>query len=99
MGMSSDEYWNDDPWLAKDYREAYKLQTEETNARAWLQGLYNFKAFETVLQNAFGKGKKEKYPEKPIDLYPKEKTPEEIRDEYYQRLKAWGDRWNEQYRN
>lgn len=96
MGMTPNEYWHGDSWLAKDYREAYKIRTDEANANAWLQGLYIYNAFGVIMQNAFGKGRAESYPEHPYDLHPKEKTAEEIREEYYQRLKAWGERFNEQ---
>ena len=97
MGMTPEEYWNGDVWLVKDYREAYKLQNEEANAKAWLQGLYIYNAFAVVMQNAFGKGKMESYPNEPYDLHPREKTAEEIREEYYQRLKTWGERFNERH--
>ena len=98
MGMSPEEYWKGDVWLVKDYREAYRIRNDENNALAWLNGLYVYEAFAVVMQNAFGKGKMETYPNEPHDLHPKEKTAEEIREEYYQRLKAWGERFNEHNR-
>lgn len=46
------------------------MKVEQRNQELWLQGLYNYNAFATVLANAFGKrgGKKHKYLEKPIQL-------------------------------
>ena len=99
MGMTPEEYWYGDVWLVKDYREAYKLRKDEQNAKAWLQGLYNYSAFAVIMQNAFGSGKIESYLSEPIDFHPKEKTAEEIREEYYQRLKSWGERFNERKQN
>lgn len=73
IGMPMDEYWNASPHLVKWYRQAHKLRIEERNQELWLQGLYIYNAFGTVLANAFGKkgSQKHKYIEKPIELYPK----------------------------
>lgn len=38
IGMSSDEYWNGYPRLAREYREAHKKQLEEWNYKAWILG-------------------------------------------------------------
>lgn len=71
--MSAGEFWDDDPWLASDYREAFKLQRQRKSEEMWLQGLYNFRAFSTALANLnFGKKKKDPVPymEEPIRLIP-----------------------------
>ena len=94
MGMTSDEYWNGDVWLVKAYRESWKQREENDNMLAWLQGYYTYHAVGTALSQAFGG--RAKYTE-PIELHPREKTAEEIIEEYYQRLSAWGERFNERY--
>ena len=68
--MSYDEYWNQDPWLAKDYRDAWELKQKTENYNAWLQGLYNYKAFGVILGNAFRKkgAKADNYFDKPIEF-------------------------------
>lgn len=96
MGMSADEYWDGDVWLAKAYRDAWKIKEENNNISQWLNGYYVYQAFGTVLDQAFGG--RSKYPD-PIELYPREKTAEEIQEEYFQRLTAWGEQFNEQHKN
>lgn len=95
--MSYDEYWNQDPWLAKDYRDAWELKQKNENYLAWLQGLYNYKAFGVILGNAFrNKGTKaDNYFDKPIEFDEEEKkTPQQIRQEVYDRLKGFKERWD-----
>ena len=66
------------------------------NAQAWLQGMYNYIGVATALNNGFN-SKKEEYPNKPIDLHPKQETPEEIRERYYQRFKQMEELWKAQH--
>ena len=72
MGMTYEQYWEMPPYLAVAYRKAYKLKLEAQNEQAWLQGLYVFDAFATVLANAFAKrgAKKQTYIERPLDIFP-----------------------------
>lgn len=72
MGMSYEQYWDGPPAIATAYRKAYRLKREAENEQAWLQGLYNYDAFAVTLANAFrSKGaKRQKYMEKPIDIFP-----------------------------
>ncbi len=95
--MTADEYWNQDPWLAKDYREAWELKQKNENYLAWLQGLYNYKAFGVILGNAFRKkgAKVDNYFDKPIEFEEEEKrTPKQIRQEVYDRLKGFKEKWD-----
>lgn len=93
--MSHEEYWFKDPWLTEDYRKAWELKQKTGNYNAWLQGLYNFKALSVVLYNSFrDKGKKaENYFEKPLGEEEK-KTPQQIREEVYNRLKGLKEQWD-----
>ncbi len=104
MGMTADEYWCQDVWLVVQYKKAYKQRKTERNTEMWLQGFYIYDAFRAVIESAFSKGEVKPYMRQPIELYPKKLTSEEkeaqaerIREEYYQRLKAWGDNWNERH--
>ena len=96
MGMTYDEYWNQDPWLVKDYRDAYEYKKDELNAQAWLEGVYMYHAIAAVLGQAFGK-KSATYLEEPINFKPRERTAEEIRDDYVNRLKTFMGIWNERH--
>ncbi len=72
MGMTYHQYWDEPPYLAVTYRRSYRLKREMDNENAWLQGLYVCDAVGVALQNAFAKrgAKKEKYIERPIDIFP-----------------------------
>jgi len=78
IGMSYDEFWNGEPELAAIYREAHVIRNEIKNQELWLQGLYNYRAFASVVESlalsfAGGKGSKaSRYPEQPIPLTEKE---------------------------
>ena len=84
-----DEFWYGESRLTEVYREAHELKMEMTNQQLWLQGLYNSNAFSVVVSNAFGKGQKQKYLEKPIEIRPKKTTPEEARQIVVDQLNAW----------
>lgn len=40
MGMTYDEYWNGDVLAPRMYREKYKLQQQQDDIKAWMQGMY-----------------------------------------------------------
>lgn len=73
IGMTLDEYWFASPRLVRYYREAHKYRIQMRNQELWLQGLYNFNAFGTVLANAFSKrgSTRRNYLEKPLELFGK----------------------------
>ena len=73
MGMSLEQYWDGDNELPKFYREAYKIRLKDDNTRAWLYGLYTYRAVGALVpvMNAFAtRGTKaENYMSEPIDLF------------------------------
>lgn len=75
FGMSSKEFWEDDPQLYWSYRTFYyknmQQQAEIYNYEGWLYGNYTHIAVSVALNNAFSK-KKIKYPEKPFGTEKKE---------------------------
>ena len=83
MGMTDEQFWDGDPYLATAYRSAYKLKRQEENENAWLQGVYFCDAISVCLSNAFSKSgsKKHTYIDKPIDIYPPSKEELERREE------------------
>lgn len=48
-GMTSEEYWKGNPYLAPAYRKAEEYKFERMNNQAHLQGLYNFYAVDSSL--------------------------------------------------
>ena len=101
IGMSYDEFWYGDCWVASYYREAWKLKKQQLNEQFWLQGVYIYEALIDVapILHAFTKKgtKPLPFPEKPYDLYndskqskkkkKQEEENEKIRAELF--LKQW----------
>lgn len=56
-GMTYDEYWYDDPWRAKFYRETYEIQMKRKDEELWIQGMYIYEALCDVspILHAFSK--------------------------------------------
>ncbi len=57
IGMTYDQYWNEDCCLVKYYRRAYEIQRERRNYEMWLQGMYIYDALcdASPLMRAFSK--------------------------------------------
>ena len=87
--MSLHEFWYESPHLVKYYRQSHKLQMEQQNQIAWIQGLYFKAALDSTLGTMFrGKGGKSiPYVEKPFDLFPKTEEEKE-REAKEERRKA-----------
>ncbi len=72
IGMTYDEYWNQDCLLTKYYREAEKLKNDRMNQELWLQGMYIYDALCCVapVMHAMAKSgtKPLPYPERPYPL-------------------------------
>lgn len=72
MGMSSDEFYNQDHELVIAYRQAYKDKRRQANEDMWRQGLYVYQAIARVapLLIPFNKKPKaEPYLDKPIPMF------------------------------
>lgn len=98
IGMTHEQYWEDDPWLVQTYKRAHEMKVEMRNQEMWLQGMYNYQAFMTGLAN-FGNGlsgkhrkkTEHKYMSEPIRIRPlteKEKRLEQAKTAAKQRA-AW----------
>lgn len=82
IGMTYEQFWHGDVWLAKVYRDAEELRERRANAEAWRNGFYMASALSSTVGNMFRKKGSSpiKYMDRPIPLTQKEK------DEYeYQR--------------
>ena len=95
-GMTYEQYWYGDPWSLKAYREAYNLRNRRENEMHWIEGIYTLNALSVVIGNAFSKKgtPPRKYPEKPLDIFPKTAEEEAAEMERKQRelimkLSAW----------
>lgn len=82
MGMTWEQFWEQDSALVKDYREAQKIRIDQINYEAWLHGLYIYEALcnASPLFRSFSKSgtRAGPYPEKPHEFEHKERlTPEQ----------------------
>jgi hypothetical protein len=92
IGMTYDQYWNDDCLLVKYYRKAYDLRRQQRNQELWMQGLYIYEALCDVapILHAFAKPgtKPIPYTEKPYPLTKEEATANKEAEEKAARDKA-----------
>lgn len=99
FGMSSIDFWENDPQLYWAYRFSYiqkvenemKLQREQMQLNCWLQGKINEIALETALQNAFSK-KKAKFPTYESLFQKEEIKNEKIYNDLVQKLEGVEDK-------
>lgn len=95
FGMSSKEFWEEDPQLYWAYQTFYlkqqEINFERDNQYMWLQGMYIYEALCVALNNAFHKEKRS-YSDEPYNLKGKEekpKTKEEIDNIVLQKNNSW----------
>ena len=99
--MPEDQYWNGKPYLAVVYREMAQNKRKEKNEYLWIQGMYIYEAFSTVMYNAFRKkgATPARYAEKPYRITPmteeeKEEQAEKERQKAIASLTAWKAAWD-----
>lgn len=100
IGMTYDQYWNDDATLVKDYHKAHELKRSAKNEELWLQGLYIYEALLDVapILNAFAKAgtKPSEYRNHPLPITKDEirRHEERLAHEKRQRLKVIMEAWS-----
>lgn len=84
IGMTADEFWNQDCLLTKFYRKAHEYRQKRKNEELWLQGLYIYEALTDVapVLHAFAKkdAKPLPYPNRPFPRTDKEAREREEAD-------------------
>lgn len=70
--MTEEQYWKGNPYLAVVYREIATNRRKEKNEYLWIQGMYIYEAFSTVMYNAFRKKgtRPVRYVEEPYRITP-----------------------------
>lgn len=66
-GMTPTQFWYEEPRLIHSYLCKHKMVLDKDNDRAWLFGLYVYKAVGVAISNNFNEKSKETYFEKPIE--------------------------------
>lgn len=87
MGMSAEEFWDGEPWLAKAYRKAYRIRLENeekiADRNAWRIGQYIRFALVSIPITVNGFAPKghhlQSYPEKPMTMAAEEQKKEEVK--------------------
>lgn len=103
-GMTYDEYWHGEPIRARYYQQKHKIDIEQRNQELWLQGLYIYDAIAVALSNSFSKNSRQKYMDKPFELFPKTEEQKEdeakkIRQALYEKLNAWKNAFEKAHQN
>lgn len=82
IGMPRDLFLDGDRQAITDYEKAFECKQILQNRELHLQGLYNFRAFASVLSSAFAsKGKKgDPYPDHPLPITEAEAKAEKERN-------------------
>ena len=88
-GMTYEQFWFGDPWMAYAYKEAHNLKRRQKNEEMWVNGMYTLSALNTALHNAFDKHKIN-YLKEPFDIFPKsDAEKEEEKRTQRQKLIDW----------
>lgn len=87
IGMTYEQYWEQDSELVKYYRKAQEIKRDEANWAAWLQGLYVYEAIADIspILHAFAKKgtRAREYSKKPYEF---NKPSKPVKDEHGQKL-------------
>jgi hypothetical protein len=90
--MTPEQYWDDDPMLAKWYRQAEEMRQKRKNEELWLQGMYIYEALCDVspILQAFAKRgtKPAPYPDHPYSITTKDMEAEKERKAKLEQEKA-----------
>ena len=75
-GMTYEQFWFGDPWMAKAYKEKHLLERKQKNEEMWVNGAYQLSALNVALHNAFDKHKID-YIKEPFNIFPKSEAEKE----------------------
>ena len=104
MGMTSEQFWEQDCLLVRAYRKAFKIRQERENYLAWLNGMYIYEAICDVspILHAFAKSgtRPRPYPDKPYEFQsekPKKETNAEKQNRTADYLNELASRFNRSF--
>lgn len=103
IGMSIDQFYNQDVTLATVYRRAYDIKNERDNNQLWLQGMYIYDAISTSIYNAFCRKAGQQaasYASKPYPINEKQLKDDHESTVERERVKAkvWMENWVNAYK-
>ena len=91
LGVPYDEFWHGDYCKLKYYEKQFYDRQRQKNYEMWMQGVYFYRAIDSVICQRFGGDANAKYPQLPYGeegAIEAEKTPEQLQQEIYAQLKA-----------
>lgn len=90
VGMTYEQFWDNDPSLVIAYRKADEIRRRRMNEELWLGGIYTSKALASTVGNMFTKGQKYQYPSEPepITVSEQEERRERERKARMEKIKA-----------
>jgi len=101
MGMTYNQFWDDDCTLVKYYRKAQEIKRKQKNQELWLQGMYFYDALcdvAPILRSFAKQGTKPKpYPAEPYPITSKEveERKRREREAHIEKMKAKMTAWAE----
>lgn len=102
--MSYEQYWEKDPYLVLDYRDADTRRRRDKNEFMWLQGMYIYEGFAAIMHNAFSKKgtKAQHYPKEPYRITPmteeeKKEAAERERKKAIASFNSWKSAWDKSH--
>ena len=94
MGMTAEQFWEQDCSLVTAYRKAYEIKLESQNYIAWLQGMYIYEALCDVspVLHAYAKAgtKPRPYANKPYEFHVETKKNGKVSEETGRKLTEQG---------
>lgn len=83
IGMTYEQFWEQDCELVKFYRKAAKINRDLRNQDMWLQGLYFYEALckASPAFRSLGASKPEPYRSEPLDLYASDKERKKAKEQ------------------
>lgn len=83
IGMTYEQYWYGDPLMVRAFYKAEQLRRKRMNEKAWLHGLYVYRALDATVGNIVRKSGTElaEYPRKPLDMGDEAETEKEERED------------------
>ena len=92
IGMTYDEFWNQDVAMVRAYRKAHELKRRQQNDALWMQGRYVLDALLATVGNMFAdkSATKNEYPAEPYPVTAEQVAEKEAakRREMEERMKA-----------
>lgn len=83
IGMTYDQYWNDDPNLVKAYRKAEEIRSHRRNVEMWIEGRYVYDGIMRLIPslNAWKPKEPLPYMDEPYPLSKEESEQRRLREE------------------